>query len=249
MKRLLLLILIITATAIAHATDQVYVVAVGINKYQNVNSLKLSETDAHDFSSMISQYNNTHVTILTGPRATRQNIISAMKRCYRSATASDVVMLYFSGHGIPGALCGYDVSSKGRGGLTYTDISAVMKSCPAKRKIIITDACHSGTGRLRAHSSSSDSNTSSTIKNANIILFMSSRDKEYSMEFTSMKNSIFTHYLMRGLAGAADRNSDRQITAREIFDYVSRNVRSDTNDGQHPVMWGNFDENFIFMTY
>jgi uncharacterized caspase-like protein len=78
---------------------------------------------------------------------------------------------------------------------------------------------------------------------------MSSRDKEYSMEFTSMKNSIFTHYLMRGLAGAADRNSDRQITAREIFDYVSRNVRSDTNDGQHPVMWGNFDENFIFMTY
>ena len=38
------------------------------------------------------------------------------------------------------------------------------------------------------------------------------------------KNADFTQYLIKGLKGAADTDSDRIITAKEIFTYVSAKV-------------------------
>jgi uncharacterized caspase-like protein len=46
---------------------------------------------------------------------------------------------------------------------------------------------------------------------------------------------VFTHYLMQGLSGAADTNSDGTVTAREVFTYVQMKVSEDTVDGQLPI--------------
>lgn len=49
----------------------------------------------------------------------------------------------------------------------------------------------------------------------------------------------------RGLQGAADRNGDRKVTARELFNYVNPRVISDTEGQQHPQMWGKFDDSMV----
>ena len=42
-----------------------------------------------------------------------------------------------------------------------------------------------------------------------------------------------------------DRNGDRKITARELFNYVNPKVIGDTNGLQHPQMWGKFDDSMV----
>lgn len=81
------------------------------------------------------------------------------------------------------------------------------------------------------------------------MLFLSSRGNETSIERRDMKNGFFTSCLQKGLRGGADVNRDRVITAKELFSYVSRNVKLLSNDKQHPVMWGKFSDNMVVMKW
>ena len=63
------------------------------------------------------------------------------------------------------------------------------------------------------------------------------------------QNSLFTIFLERGLRGGADKNRDRIITAREIFDFVHDGVSKASKETQHPVMWGKFDNNMAIINW
>jgi uncharacterized caspase-like protein len=82
-----------------------------------------------------------------------------------------------------------------------------------------------------------------------VMFFLSSRSGEPSQEIITMKNGVFTTYLLQGLRGSADVNRDRVITARELFDYVSAAVASATQGRQHPVMWGTFSNDMPIMVW
>jgi uncharacterized caspase-like protein len=64
-----------------------------------------------------------------------------------------------------------------------------------------------------------------------------------------MSNGVFTTYLLGGLRGKADVDSNRKITAKELFNYVSKNVSDKTNGKQHPVMWGRFRDDMVVMEW
>ena len=80
------------------------------------------------------------------------------------------------------------------------------------------------------------------------MFFLSSRTTEESLE-TPFANSFFTIYLERGLRGGADTNHDRIITASELYDFVHTGVVRDSNNKQHPVMWGNFNKNMTLIKW
>ena len=52
---------------------------------------------------------------------------------------------------------------------------------------------------------------------SNVMLFLSSRDNETSIERKDMKNGFFTTCLVSALRGKADSNRDRTISAKELF--------------------------------
>ena len=81
------------------------------------------------------------------------------------------------------------------------------------------------------------------------MFLLSARSKEPSIEDLTMKNGVFPAYLVMGLKGSADKNKDRVITARELFDFVSENVKKKTNYKQHPVAWGHFSDDMPVMTW
>ena len=114
---------------------------------------------------------------------------------------------------------------------------------PAKKKIVMADACYSGKMRSTARHGSDEE-----MKDKNIMFFLSSRTNERSME-SRYANSFFTIYLERGLRGGADTNRDRAITAGELYDFVHNGVVKDSKDRQHPVMWGNFDKNMTIIRW
>ncbi len=218
------------------ATAKTYVVSVGVKTYKNpkLNTLNLPVNDAQTVKYIYDKNGNSEVIFLADAYATKQNILAQMKRLYARASENDIILLFFSGHGYQGGFSVYD------GNLSYSSIRNVMASSRSKNKMIFADACYSG--QMRGQTSNSQSN-SNELKNLNVMLFLSSRSSETSIERRGDSNGIFTTALQAALRGNADKNRDRVITAKELFDYVSSRVSTETRGKQHPVMWGKFSDN------
>lgn len=238
--RLLLLACFLSIAANISAKD-IYVVCVGISNYESIQSLKLPQEDAKAVAELYRAHSD-NVSIITGRFATRTTVLNECRSMFSKAREDDMVVLFFSGHGLEGGLCPYDIKADGTNAILYQDVQKIMSTSDAAQKIIIADACFSG--GLRVNDVKGKSNNYS-----NVILFLSSRNGETSQESLFMKNGIFTTYLLRGLRGAADTDRDRKISAKELFSFVSENVKKKTGDQQHPVMWGNFDDELIFMQW
>jgi uncharacterized caspase-like protein len=61
---------------------------------------------------------------------------------------------------------------------------------------------------------------------------------EISKEDDDLKHGIFSYYLLEGLKGKADRDSDGIITVGELFSFLSRKVPEASGQDQHPVRKG-----------
>ena len=72
---------------------------------------------------------------------------------------------------------------------------------------------------------------------------LSSKGEENSIESNGLRQGIFSHYLIKGLTGAANMNGDEIVTIDELFFYVYNNVRYYTNKSQTPIIIGEFDRN------
>lgn len=235
MKRFLTII-VFSLTCIVGVQAKVYLVSVGIADYPgNQNDLRISDNDAKTIAKVFQATKNAATTILTNAEATQGALLGAMHSLFANAKSDDVVILYFSGHGTPGALACYD------GELGYQHIFKMLKGCKASRKIIIADACYAGKMRTSRRQSPN-------YNNQNVMLFLSSRTNEISQE-TQYNNSLFTIFLERGLRGGADKNKDRRINAREIFEFVHTGVSKASGGKQHPVMWGKFDNNMTIIKW
>ena len=215
---------------------KVYLVSVGIADYPGKeNDLRISDNDAKTIAKVFKATKDASVNVLVNEAATQSALLSTMHTTFEDADYNDAVILYFSGHGTPGALVCHD------GLLTYQHIFKMLKGCKATRKIIIADACYAG--KMRTTRQQTDS-----YNNQNVMLFLSSRTNETSQE-TQYKNSLFTIFLERGLRGGADKDKNRHITARELFDFVHKGVIEASGNKQHPVMWGNFDNDMTVIKW
>lgn len=237
--RILLTVFLLTSFTTIQA--RVYLVSVGITDYPGTSmDLALPAKDAETIAWLYSKNTSVVKELLLNENATMQNILFSMRRTFAQAGSDDIVVLFFSGHGYPGGFVAYD------GKLTYAQVRKAMARSKCKNKMIFADACFSG--KIRTNGSSSSS-SAQAAKKANVMLFLSSRSNEKSIERKGMQNGFFTTYLQKGLRGGADANRDRVITAKELFDYVHKGVVEISHGKQHPVMWGKFRDNMPVMTW
>lgn len=241
MRHLTTLIIVLLA-GLLPATGRTYMLAVGINRYadSNINQLHLCVHDAEVMQWLYQQNQQAETRLLTNEQATRDNIVQAAIEIFSLATAEDQIVFFFSGHGSKKGLYTYDQT------LPFKQLRDIMAASQAGQKMIFADACFSG--RMRRNRD--EAPTTSGLANFDFMLFLSSRSGETSKEMArTMRNGLFTAYLQRGLRGGADKNGDRTITAREIFEFVSQGVKEASGDKQHPVMWGHFDNDMPIMTW
>lgn len=221
-----------------------YLVSVGIADYsgfpQKISSLSLTTADAKTIVDLYSKNASVEYSILLDSKATKDRILRAIKKVFNKASREDIVVFFFSGHGYPGGFCAYD------GNLGYDEVRKAMSESESKNKMMFVDACRSG--GMRVDETAAQSAIAASRK-ANVVLFLSSRNNENSIERTNMKNGFFTTYLQKGLKGNADSNRDRVITAKELFDFVHNGVSQISGGKQHPVMWGNFNDNMTVMKW
>lgn len=234
--KLFRVVLILLFVCISQIQAKVYLVSVGLADYPGtVDDLRISDNDAKTIAKVFEATKNAYTTTILNEGATQGAVLRTMQTVFADAQVDDTVILYFSGHGTPGALACYD------GLLSYQRIFNVLKKCKANKKIIMADACF--TGKMRTNKEQSNS-----YNKQSVMLFLSSRSNESSLE-SPYQNSLFTIYLERGLRGGADKNRDRTITARELFDFVHDGVSEESKERQHPVMWGKFDNNMAIINW
>lgn len=224
---------------IVSAYAKTYLVAVGVSDYPGTDKdLRLPANDAATIRNIYSKNSNVESVLLQNSAATKNVVLSKLQATFSKAKTNDIIVFFFSGHGSKGAFCAYDAQ------ITYKEIRHVLSLSKARNKMIFADACFSG--KMREGRNNTEEQT---FNNYNIMLFLSSRGNETSIERRDMKNGFFTSCLQKGLRGGADTNKDRTITAKELFNYVSKGVRKLSNDKQHPVMWGKFSDSMAILKW
>ncbi len=117
--RTLITLLFLTFAVAAGARN--YVVLVGIADYPGTKSdLKVSAQDAVTMKAVYDKNGDATTELLTDNEATVENVKVTMGNLFLRATRDDAVILFFSGHGVPGGFVCQD------GLLKYNDIIAVM---------------------------------------------------------------------------------------------------------------------------
>jgi len=149
------------------------------------------------------------------------------------------VFVYYSGHGAPDpnnekayfvpndfnpakiSLTGYSLD------LFYKNIGKLN----AKSVTVVIDACfsgglNSGENLMKNASPALVVVKNPVVKSRNGHFFTSSKEDEISSWYTENNHGLFTYFLLKGMGGAADGNKDRQLTYKELHQYIS-----DKHDG------------------
>ncbi len=162
----------------------------------------------------------------------------------------DLLVLYFSGHGVRdeyGSLY-LAVKNTNRERLRSTAIKSefiteVMDQCRSRRQVLILDCCNSGAfakGTKAATGVSIGTASAFEGKGYGRVVLTASDSTQFAWEgdkvIGTTENSLFTHYLVKGLEGEADTNGDGRITIDELYDYAYEQIVNITPK-QTPGKW------------
>lgn len=228
--------------------SEIWAVVVGIAQYRHMQALRYTDDDAYAMNTFLRSpeggaVKKSNIKVLIDEAATQKNILEALTLFAEKADANDVFMFYFSGHGLSKGLLPIDYEGKySDKTLLHEDLVRILKSSKAKSKVVIADACYSG-GMLAFkgadYETSMNNYYSEISKNkGGLVMILSSKAEETSIENNGLRQGIFSHFLMKGLYGAANTNNDELIRLDELFEYVQRNVTFYTNHYQTPIIYG-----------
>jgi hypothetical protein len=230
---------------------KVWAVVVGVASYDHMPVLRYTDDDAYRFYAFLKSLEggalpDEQIRILIDEEATREGITTAMTEVFEQAGPKDLVVFYFSGHGLNGSFLPIDFDGYNNK-LTHEEIAKIFNNCKAKYKLCIADACHSGS-LIAMRSGDTEPVLSQYYLNlanstAGTALIMSSKGDETSLESAGLRQGVFSHFLIRGLKGDADKNKDKIVSIKELYDYINENVRAYTGNRQSPVIKGTFDPN------
>jgi WD40 repeat protein/TPR repeat protein len=138
--------------ATSSSTNKLIVVAIGASKYRSSNlDLKYAAKDAKDIISFFKKDRDNVITYSLIDEQVNLDSVRALKEILQKTRVDDKVVLYFAGHGFLDEdlnyyLGTYDIDSQkpSEQGLPYEEFEALLDGIPARQKLILIDACHSG---------------------------------------------------------------------------------------------------------
>ena len=132
-----------------------YLISLGVSKY-NTEAMNLSyaDKDAQDVVNALSSnkgsFANIHVDLVVNEELTKQNLVS-LKNKLKNSKVNDRVIIFIAGHGIVTEELDYylataktDFQSPVSNSIPYEAIEDLIDGIPARRRLILLDACHSG---------------------------------------------------------------------------------------------------------
>jgi hypothetical protein len=220
----------------------------------NFQQLKAPEHDASSLESLLKNPDLCNFYVKTLINKTSYEVNQAIEEFYADSTRTDLLLLYFSGHGIKdeeGKL--YFVTKDTRRNRLRTTaipsrlINEGMRESRSRRQLLILDCCYSGAfakGMIAKAGNIIGSSIGSIerFQGRGRVILTASDAMQYAFEEESLiqgtgVHSIFSSAIIDGLSTFnADENKDGIITIDELYDYVDEYV-TDRTPNQRPSIW------------
>ncbi|MCS7227407.1 MAG: caspase family protein [Endomicrobia bacterium] len=229
---------------------KLYLLSVGIDKYKDPKyNLQYAREDAEVMVELFKKqegllYEEVKTKCIVDEEATRENIINARYEFLDDASAVDVVVIFFAGHGVKDIKGNYyfmphnaDFAKPALYGLSYSEIKEkLLSSLPTKHVLFLCDSCHSGDiARGDVIVDELQSNMESIAKTG-VIVISAATSQGYATEKIELGHGCFTYAIKIGLfEGKADKNKDGLISAKELYFYVANEVIRLSKKFQYPT--------------
>jgi len=229
---------------------KLYVLAVGVSKYQDSNlTLNYAAKDASDFAGAMEKqkgglYREVSVKVLTDEKANKNEILDGLEWIQKETTAKDVAAIFFAGHGVNDSTGVYyflptdtDLEKLKRTGVVFTHIRNTV-SAIAGKVLTFIDTCHSGNVMGTRRGMGPDVNAvinELTSAENGAVVFAASTGNQYSIEKAEWRNGAFTKALVEGIGGKAAQPGSSRITTNMLDLYLSERVKELTGGKQTPT--------------
>ncbi|TRU73787.1 MAG: caspase [Microcystis viridis Mv_BB_P_19951000_S69] len=174
------------------------------------------------------------VTVLPNPD--KGSMEKAVEDLFANRQRDDLVLLYFSGHGLKAQNARFFLSTRETGrdqngdfrratALAASKLQEYITDSRSQRQIIILDCCFSG-ALVQGMPIKGEFNIQEELGGKGRAILTSSSPIEYSFESDNKDLSIYTKYLVEGIeTGAADKDGDQLISVNELHEYASERVK------------------------
>ena len=163
-------------------------------------------------------------------------IIEAIDEFFAQRKREDLLVVYFSGHGVRDELGSLYLAVKNtaRTKLRSTAIRSdyireSMEQSWSKRQVLILDCCNSGAFPQGTKAEIGGAmGMVAALQGYGRFVLTASDATQFAWEgdrlIGTTQNSLFTHFLVKGLEGEADRDGDGKITVDELYDFAYEEV-------------------------
>ncbi|MFN8388540.1 MAG: caspase family protein, partial [Anaerolineales bacterium] len=221
-----------------------YALVIGNTEYADPGLAQLTAPgkDAEDFARVLKEkdlceFDEVRVLL----NQVSSSIIEAIDEFFEQKKPDDLLVLYFSGHGVRDELGALYLAVKNtfRSRLRSTAIKSdyireVMDQSRSRRQVLVLDCCNSGAFQQGTKAATGVSvGTASAFEGGyGRIILTASDSTQFAWEGDKVigetDNSLFTHFLVEGLEGEADMDGDGRITVDELYDYAYEKVKHAT---------------------
>jgi uncharacterized caspase-like protein len=218
--------------------------------------LRYADRDAQQLFELLKTpsgggFEPDHIRTLLNSEATTTNISRALRGFLQRPARQDIVLIYFACHGAPDLqrprnvyLLTHDTDPNDIAGtaLPMREIDASLRdNLLAERVIIMADTCHSaalGTGSRGVNANAAVHQYLKAVSRSKsgTALLTSADASEAAEEHERWGggHGVFTHFVLEGMRGGADRDQDGVVGVGELFEYVREHVIQETSGRQHP---------------
>lgn len=219
---------------------RVFAIIVGVADYggSGQNDLLYTDEDALKLAEVLQREGvlNSASVVLTNAQATVGGVRSAFARVAAQAGPDDMFLFFFSGHGDQNdtAISRFEPDGRSEsivlrdGQIDDVEMSRLFGTLNTRLALLVLDSCYSG-GFAR-----------NVVDRPGVMgLFSSEEDLTSAVASKFRAGGYLSHFLRTGMAGAADGDGDRLVTAGELATYLRRqfrteveSVEAETVDGQ-----------------
>lgn len=227
---LLLSVVLVSADALAAKR---LAMLVGANKgWNDEPTLRHAEDDARRLKAVLSELGgfaeqDVQLLSMPGPETLLAALEAVKQKLAAAPEEESLFLFYYSGHADERYL-----HLRGNG-LSFEELYRHLRDMPASVKLGIIDACRSGSILAVKGGTSStpfDVQVQGGLEDVRgTVIFTSSGADELSQERRALSGSIFTHHLLSGLRGGADRNGDQRVSLEEMYHHAFYRTLRDTD--------------------
>lgn len=228
-----------------------YVLSLGVTDYLDDSfDLKYAASDAQIFADTLvdhtgdALYRHIEKKVLVDQQVTLHGIQQAINDMSKRVKAQDVFVLYLAGHGmsldgsyhfIPQNLRYTNNNATRQQALSADKLRDWLSVVKAQKNLLVLDTCNAGRSiktlaMARGGNSIEDKVAISNLMESTgfMVLAASSSAQQAFAGIvdhnTGQGHGLFTNSVLNGIRGAADRNGNRQVSIRELENYVQGQV-------------------------